>query len=123
MGYHSPSKAELPTEELPWALVMMPVTHPQRSGIGSLHQLQINSWVIGFFMDGANAQVPIVIGALGDENPQSGYGSEGGTQVGFDRLSAPTYDEKVHGGEGSGVGGTGSTVEENPETGQEEDQK
>jgi len=120
MGYHSPSKAELPTEELPWALVMMPVTHPQRSGIGSLHQLQINSWVIGFFMDGANAQVPIIIGALGDENPQSGYGSEGGTAVGFDRLSAPTYDEKVHGGEGSGVGGTGSTVEDNPETGQEE---
>ena len=64
MGYHSPSKAELPTEDLPWALVMMPVTHPQRSGIGSLHQLQINSWVIGFFMDGANAQLPIVIGEL-----------------------------------------------------------
>ena len=120
MGYHSPSKAELPTEELPWALVMMPVTHPQRSGIGSLHQLQINSWVIGFFMDGGNAQVPIVIGALGDENPQSGYGSLGGTQTGFDQLSAPTYDEKVHGGEGSGVGGTGSTVEDNEETGQEE---
>jgi len=123
MGYHSPSKAELPTEELPWALVMMPVTHPQRSGIGSLHQLQINSWVIGFFMDGANAQVPIVIGALGDENPQSGYGSEGGTQVGFDQLSAPTYDEKVHGSEGSSVGGTGSTVEDNPETGVEEEPK
>ena len=123
MGYHSPSKAELPTEELPWALVMMPVTHPQRSGIGSLHQLQINSWVIGFFMDGANAQVPIVIGALGDENPQSGYGSEGGTQVGFDQLSAPTYDEKVHGSEGSSVGGTGSTVEDNPETGLEEEPK
>ena len=120
MGYHSPSKAELPTEELPWALVMMPVTHPQRSGIGSLHQLQINSWVIGFFMDGANAQVPIVIGAIGDENPQSGYGSEGGTAVGFDRLSAPEYDERVHGSEGSSAGGTGSTVEDNEETGKEQ---
>jgi len=120
MGYHSPNKVELPTEELPWALVMMPVTSPQRSGIGSLHQLQINSWVIGFFMDGANAQVPIIIGALGDENPQSGYGSEGGTAVGFDQLSSPDYDELVHGGEGTTVGGTGSTVEDNEETGQEE---
>ena len=120
MGYHSPNKIELPTEELPWALVMMPVTSPQRSGIGSLHQLQINSWVIGFFMDGANAQVPIIIGALGDENPQSGYGSEGGTAVGFDQLSSPDYDELVHGGEGTTVGGTGSTVEDNEETGQEE---
>ena len=123
MGYHSPNKIELPTEELPWALVMMPVTSPQRSGIGSLHQLQINSWVIGFFMDGANAQVPIIIGALGDENPQSGYGSEGGTAVGFDQLSSPDYDELVHGGEGTSVGGTGSTVEENEETGQEEEPK
>ena len=123
MGYHSPNKIELPTEELPWALVMMPVTSPQRSGIGSLHQLQINSWVIGFFMDGANAQVPIIIGALGDENPQSGYGSEGGTAVGFDQLSSPEYDERVHGGEGTSVGGTGSTVEDNEETGQEEEPK
>ena len=120
MGYHSPSKAELPTEDLPWALVMMPVTHPQRSGIGSLHQLQINSWVVGFFMDGANAQIPIILGALGDENPQTGYGSEGGTAVGFDKLSAPTYDKKKHGGQGTSVGGTGSTVADNPETGQEE---
>ena len=120
MGYHSPNKIELPTEELPWALVMMPVTSPQKSGIGSLHQLQINSWVIGFFMDGANAQVPIIIGALGDENPQSGYGSEGGTAVGFDQLSSPDYDELVHGGEGTTVGGTGSTVQDNEETGQEE---
>ena len=120
MGYHSPNKAELPTEELPWALVMMPVTHPQKSGISSLHQLQINSWVIGFFMDGANAQVPIIIGAIGDENPQSGYGSEGGTAVGFDRLSAPEYDERVHGSEGSSAGGTGSTVEDNEETGKEQ---
>ena len=34
-----------------------------------------------------------------------------------------TYDELVHGGEGSGVGGTGSTVEDNEETGQEEEPK
>ena len=97
VGYHNRSRVDLPTEELPWAQVIMPVIYPQRSGIGSLHQLQINSWVIGFFMDGANAQVPVVLGALGDENPQSGYGSLGGTQTGFDQLSAPTYDEKVHG--------------------------
>ena len=119
VGYHSPSKAELPTEDLPWAMVLMPVNSPQRSGIGSLHQLQINSWVVGFFMDGANAQVPIVIGAIGDENPQSGYGSVGGTATGFDKLSAPTYDKRKHGGEGSGVGGTGSTVADDEETGQE----
>ena len=52
LGYHNPKKAELATKDLPWSMVAMPVTTAQRSGIGSLHQLQVNSWVIGFFMDG-----------------------------------------------------------------------
>ena len=62
IGYHNPSRTELPTKELPWSMVMMPSIFPQRSGIGTVHQLQINGWVVGFFMDGAAAQVPIEIG-------------------------------------------------------------
>ena len=58
VGYHNDSRVELPTEELPWAQVIMPPIYAQRSGIGSIHQLQINSWVIGFFMDGASAVSP-----------------------------------------------------------------
>ena len=81
VGYHTSNKAELPTEDLPWALCLMPVTMPQRSGIGTHHQLQINSWVIGFFMDGAAAQIPIVMGAIGDENPVGVYGTEKGSDT------------------------------------------
>ena len=117
MGYHSPDKATLPTEDLPWAMVMMPVTHPQRSGIGSLHQLSINSWVVGFFMDGASAQVPIVMGAIGDENPENAYGTEGGGATGFAQIAAPEYEKRMHDTSGSGVAGTGSTVEEDTKTG------
>ena len=75
MGYHNPSKKELPTTDLPWSMVVMPVTEAQRSGIGTIHQLEVNSWVIGFFMDGASSQIPIVMGSIGDENPEGGYAS------------------------------------------------
>ena len=70
VGYHNPNRRELPTDQLPWAQVMMPCTSSQRSGVGSNHQLQVNAWVIGFFMDGASAQIPIVMGTIGDENPR-----------------------------------------------------
>ena len=68
IGYHNPNRKELPTSDLPWAQVLMPAIYSQRSGIGSIHQLQINSWVVGFFMDGTSAQIPIVMGSITDEN-------------------------------------------------------
>ena len=71
LGYHNPSRKELTSYDLPWATVMMPNIAAQRSGIGMNHQLQVNGWVVGFFMDGASAQVPIVIGTIGDENPEA----------------------------------------------------
>ena len=76
LGYHNPSKKELSSYDLPWATVMMPNTASQRSGIGMNHQLQVNGWVVGFFMDGASAQVPIVLVTIGDENTESPYKTE-----------------------------------------------
>ena len=46
----------------------MPATSPQKSGVGAVHQLLKNTWVIGFFMDGSAAQIPIVMGSIGDHN-------------------------------------------------------
>jgi hypothetical protein len=68
LGYHNKSKKVLPTTKLPWATVMMPATHPQKGGAGGVHQLAKNTWVIGFFMDGSSAQIPIVLGSIGDHN-------------------------------------------------------
>jgi len=115
LGYHSPSKEELSTKDLPWAMVSMPTTQAQRGGMGSVHQLQVNSWVIGFFMDGASSQIPIVLGSIGDENPEQGY-KRTGTQ-GFAQLLPPTHDERHHGTGGSVPPGTASTVAESPTTG------
>ena len=120
IGYHNPNRKELPTRDLPWAQVLMPPIYSQRSGIGSVHQLQINSWVVGFFMDGTSAQIPIVMGSLTDENPSSGYGVEGGKEEGFAQLTPPKYKFPDHNGDGSSAANTGSTVQTNEETGVDE---
>jgi len=120
IGYHSPNRKELPTYDLPWAQVLMPPIYSQRSGIGSIHQLQLNSWVVGFFMDGASAQIPIVMGTISDENPDSSYGVEGGKPQGFAQITSVNYKKKDHGTQGSSAANTGSTIQKNEETGIDE---
>lgn len=51
----------LSTDDIPWARVGMPVTHAQQSRIGGKHGLLAGSWVFGFFLDGEDAQDPMVI--------------------------------------------------------------
>jgi Gp5 N-terminal OB domain len=34
-GYHTEDKVQIPTESLPWALVMTPITSASMSGIGT----------------------------------------------------------------------------------------
>ena len=116
VGYHNPSKTELPTEDLPWAMVAFPATQPQRAGAGTNHQLVENGWVIGFFMDGSSAQIPIVFGSIGDENPHGAYKkTDDGSP--FPQLVPPKYESRVHGEMGTMPPGTGPTVKPNPQTG------
>ncbi len=68
IGYHSDSLDDIPTKDLPWASVMMPVTAGGMSGIGlSPHFLVEGTWVVGFFRDPAK-QEPIILGALPGKN-------------------------------------------------------
>ena len=65
LGYHTENLIKLPTEDLPWAHVMNPVTSATVSGVGQTPLgLVEGSWVIGFFRDGATAQQPVIIGSL-----------------------------------------------------------
>lgn len=64
-GYHTPNKIDLPTENLPWSHVMMPINNASMSGIGqSATGILQGSWVIGFFRDGEALQDPFIIGTL-----------------------------------------------------------
>lgn len=64
-GYHSPDKGEVPTEDLPWATVMLPINSATLKGTGqSPVGILDGTHVVGFFADGVNAQAPIIIGTL-----------------------------------------------------------
>ena len=65
LGYHTEGLDKLPTDKLPWAHVMNPVTSATVSGLGQTPLGAVEgTWVIGFFQDGPDAQQPIIIGTL-----------------------------------------------------------
>lgn len=65
-GYHTDDKVLLPTEDLPWAIPIMPITSAATSGIGTAPLgLVTGSWVIGFFLDGEDMQQPAIFGTIG----------------------------------------------------------
>ena len=65
LGFHTKDKSLLPTADLPWAQVLLPITSSGISGIGQTPLgLVEGSWVVGYFRDGADAQEPIVLGSL-----------------------------------------------------------
>ena len=76
MGVHDQGQDAVAEEDLPWANIMYPVT----AGGG-----QMNSWmssnlrqgtmVFGFYMDGKDMQVPIIMGVLGN-NAQTALGTK-----------------------------------------------
>lgn len=69
-GYNS----QIPTESLPWALVVHGDYNPNK-------RLNLNDWVFGVFLDGREAQQPMVLGLIPTQmtevpNPEAdGYGT------------------------------------------------
>lgn len=72
MGYHTADLNKIPDEQLPWAYVMYPVTAGGggRSSSQSANLTQGN-FVFGFFLDGENAQLPVVFGCVGYNDYQA----------------------------------------------------
>lgn len=66
VGQHVKSCTAVPVEDLPWAVVMLPVTAPSSEGNSNYSpaKLQKGDWVIGFFLDGAEGQHPVIMGNL-----------------------------------------------------------
>jgi hypothetical protein len=66
VGQHLKDCNAVPTAELPWANVMLPVTTPFTEGgtTGATVNLIQGSWVIGFYIDN-DKQKPIIMGSIG----------------------------------------------------------
>jgi hypothetical protein len=65
LGHHTENKTLLPTADLPWASVMLPITSSSISGVGSSPiGLLEGSWVMGYFRDGLRRQEMVILGSL-----------------------------------------------------------
>jgi len=100
IGWHSTNKMELPTNMLPWAMPSIPVNttnvYPPKEG----------NMVFGFFLDGENAQEPVMLGSfptipLKEANPQDPFDDP---RTDADRVNAPRKpDYKMYMGDGTGI--------------------
>ena len=106
LGYHNEDLLKLPTADLPWAHVMNPITSATVSGLGQSPLGTVEgSWVVGFFQDGADGQMPIIIGTLPGvpselptkiqpEGPASQYWPGKGFQD-YKNANYPKYKEET----------------------------
>ena len=70
IGHHSEDITQLPTEHLPWATVMHPITSAGVNGVGSTANLIEGTTVFGFFLDALDKQHPVIIGTIpGRDSP------------------------------------------------------
>lgn len=64
-GYHTPDTNLLPTSDLPWAIPLQSITSAATSGIGHTPVgIVPGTWVMGWFLDGDEAQRPLILGTL-----------------------------------------------------------
>lgn len=66
LGYHPFDEETLSNEDLPWAQVLLPTNAGSGAGnVASNTKLRPSDSVFGFFLDGDNAQLPVIIGVFG----------------------------------------------------------
>ena len=95
LGYHTYNKTELPTEDLPWAQVLIPITSSGISGVGQTPLgLVEGAHVVGFFRDGLAAQEPVLLGSMPGFPIETATNPETNTDKGFFDPSG-TYPKRL----------------------------
>ena len=65
MGYHPQNTSELKDEDLPWATVILPTNNGTgKGGFKKPIRVKPGDIVVGFFLDGDNAQQPVIFGSI-----------------------------------------------------------
>jgi hypothetical protein len=105
-GWHTEDKGSIPTEELPWAIIVNSVDSASVSGIGKSPTGMVEgSWVFGFFMDGDRAQEPAIMGTLPgmpSEKSNSAFGFNDPAEL-FPRYTNESDVNKLARGENTRV--------------------
>lgn len=64
LGYHTEDKTQLPVSDLPWATPIMPVSSSSNTGVCETPALVEGTAVVGFFSDGIDEQLPVIVGSM-----------------------------------------------------------
>ena len=99
IGLHDQETTILPSDQLPWAQVMYPVTAGGGQAASATSALRQGNFVFGFFLDGADQQVPVIMGVLGN-SAQTQLGVKNGNKgfvplTGFNRVDDPDPDPNI----------------------------
>ena len=132
MGIHDAGEAIIPSDQLPWAQVMYPITAGGGHG-GSFQSpgIKQGNFVFGFFLDGADEQIPIIMGVLGNnaktvigevsskENDEKGFGPKSG----YDSDTTIAADDQLMTEEPSSVATIESSDANQKETASDKNKK
>ena len=67
IGLHDRDEESIPSDQLPWAQVMYPITAGGgQQGSSQTPNIRQGNFVFGFFLDGSDMQVPVIMGVLGN---------------------------------------------------------
>lgn len=79
IGLHDKEEETIPSDQLPWAQVMYPITAGGgQTNAAQTPNLRQGNFVFGFFLDGQDQQVPVIMGVLGN-NAQTQLSTKIGT--------------------------------------------
>ena len=100
IGVHDKEEETIPSDQLPWANIMYPIT--AGGGQGGSYQtanLRQGMFVFGFYMDGQDMQVPVIMGVLGNNalteistkigNSDSNFAGTSGFAQGQEDIKGP----------------------------------
>lgn len=101
-GWHSEKKTDIPTNHLPWAHPVLPVT----GNVGSVAAPREGTMVFGFFLDGKDAQFPVMLGIVPSIPESRGTSDKGFTDPREDAqlLDSPRIvKDRIYLEDGTGV--------------------
>jgi hypothetical protein len=82
IGLHDQGEVEIPSDQLPWAQVMFPITAGGgQTSATQTPNLRQGMMVFGFFLDEKDQQVPVIMGVLGNNEQTSLANTIGNNRV------------------------------------------